>query len=918
MKKSILFLGILTSILQTIAQIKHVPGNVLGSPTKVINSQKNIQKRGLTNPSSCGTDTTSFTDLSSTGYPLISVGNGQQVGQYFGTPQEITVKGFRFFAYVAWDTVSKVTFRNVYAKIYSAGPDSLPRGAALDSVLVRIDTVSRGITFARLAKDAVFSNPVVVNSGYILSVECADASNIPAIVTNSWTNGDGENRNLSCINLNNRWYRGKSLAVGGITFNAHFQIFPFVTYTFGTDFKINNDCYLLLDSFNFENQYKKSVVGSVFYNNYMYYVGSGFDALCHTWTYDNKTVQKERLNGKFRPGSKKNINIKLTSYVVPYSVNLAFCFDSTEKTMYYKPGTPALTGTSDGCVGDSLRLRITPNSDITNRWYHKETDTLAFNVGDAYTIKNVTNNDTFYITAQNGSCLSRAYTAFVTANQTPSTLTGTNDSVCSDASAILKASSDVGDILWYRSAVGGTAVLNAKELVTGKLNADTTYYAEANNKGCLLPSGRIAVTAFVNADFAPPKPTGMNDTSVCYSGTNTDLTLKAFTLSSASIRWFDVATAGSPISQTNDLVYSITGRGAKTFYVETWDGRCGSGRVPVKVNVSAVPTTFAKVSDEICFGDSADIAASASWGKVNWYANKNATTPFSSNKFVRVGGLTQAKSYAYFKTAEGICESADFDSVEITVNIPPTATIVSANDVCKGANASIELSVNQGSIIWFFDNAASASIATGSKLNLGELFNTATRYYETELNGCRSARNAITIKALDRPDAGFQFEVEFPRKLVCTPINTNNMTIVWDFGDGNTSTENIGINTYANEGQYDVKMVATSTISACKDSISAKITINHNNTESMDTKWTIYPNPVSIHNQLFTLKSFEKATWYDLSGREIFNVNLEATGNNNNNDASVIPLPPQAKTGIYILELESNNETQRVKIQIQD
>ena len=101
-------------------QIKSVPGHVNGSPVNIQVASKNIQKRGLTNPSSCGTDTTSFTDLSSTGYPLIAIGNGQQVGQFFGASQEITVKGFRFYAYTPWDTAAKNKFRNVYAKIYKA------------------------------------------------------------------------------------------------------------------------------------------------------------------------------------------------------------------------------------------------------------------------------------------------------------------------------------------------------------------------------------------------------------------------------------------------------------------------------------------------------------------------------------------------------------------------------------------------------------------------------------------------------------------------------------------------------------------------------------------------------------------------------------------------------------------------------
>lgn len=917
MKKQLFLWAFLFALVSTHAQVQFIPGNVKGNAAKHDIYAKHVQKRSAANPSSCGTDTSTFTDLSSTGYPLIALGNGQLVGQFFGAPQEITVKGFRFFAYTPWDTTAKNISRNVFAKIYSAGPDSLPRGAALDSVLIRVDTITGTLTFARMARDAVFSKPVVVNSGYVLTVECFESTNLPAIVTNSWVNGDGEGRNLSSIQLNNRWYKGRALSVAGNAFDAHFLIFPFVTYKFGSDFTIKNDCYQLLDSFNFTNEFRKTVGGSVFYNNYMYYANSGFDALCHSWTYDNTSRQIEIIDGKFRPGSKKNVLIKLNSFVVPYSLNVDFCYDSTEKTLYYRPNTPAINGTSDGCVGQNLTLNLVANADVSNLWYHKQTDTAAFNVGNTYTLNNLADDDTFYITGKNGPCFSRSYTALVTANQTPTRLDVVNDSVCSDANAILKASTDAGNILWYKTATGGTPVLTSSELVTGKLNADTTYFAEANSKGCLLSSGRKAVTAFVNADFAPPKPTGASDTNVCYSGGNMEVTLKAFTSSSASIRWFDVTAGGTPLSQNSDLVYNITGRGSKSFYVETWDGRCGSGRLPIVVKVGAVPNTFAKVSDEICLGDSAEIAASASWGDVRWFANKQSSKHYATGKFIRAGGFTNPKSYAYFKTIDGICENPNFDSVEITVNTPPTATIVNANDVCNGAKASIQLATTQGSIIWYFDNAANTPIFTGNTLNLGEIYSNTTRYYETELNGCKSARNAITVKALDKPAAGFQFVVEFPKKLTCTPLNTKNMNIVWNFGDGNTSTDDIGVNTYATEGQYTVKMAATSTLSGCKDSVSVKITVNHNQIESAKMSLGVYPNPVAAGTQIFSQTPIETATWYDLSGRLLAQeTNTPQTTNTPGLWKSTIEVPAHLRNGIYLLQLQAQGTTQTIKIQV--
>ncbi len=74
------------------------------------------------------------------------------------------------------------------------------------------------------------------------------------------------------------------------------------------------------------------------------------------------------------------------------------------------------------------------------------------------------------------------------------------------------------------------------------------------------------------------------------------------------------------------------------------------------------------------------------------------------------------------------------------------------------------------------------------------------------------------------------------------------MNILWNFGDGKTSTDDIGVNTYATEGQYTVKMAATSTLSGCKDSVSVNITVNHNQIESAKMSLGVYPNPVAAGN----------------------------------------------------------------------
>lgn len=904
----------LTVLISTVSfgQIQSVPGNIKGKIYKMSFTRpqhQKLNKRSASNPSSCGQDTVSFTDLASTGYSQINVGNGQATGQFFGVNQEITISGFRFFAYTPWDSNARVESRDIWCKIFEANKDSLPTGPAIDSVKVAVDTITGTLTFARLTQDAIFNKPIKLSKPYVLTLECAETSNIPLTLCNSFANGDGEGRNLSTVQIGGRWYRSLTLNVGGTTFDAHFQFLPFVSYDFGTDFTINDNCYVLAKQFTFDNNTENNVSGSEFYNSYMFYASAGFDDLCHTWTYENSIIDKEVTDGTHQPSTKKNFDIKLTSYVVPYSLSLAFCYDSTEKTMYYKPGTPQVASSVNGCVGDSLQLRVS-NNGFQTKWYNESSDTIPFLSGLNYTIKSVSKADSFYLRNENGTCISPELKLYTTANEKPTSLTVTNDSVCNDASANLKGSTDKGNILWYKTATGGTSVFTGDVYSTSKLSADTTYYAEANNQGCILPSGRKAVTAFVNADFAPDKPNGVKDTSICYESGSVQINLTAFTPSSADIRWFDAATGGTPLTTGTSLNVTISSRGEQNFYVETWDGRCGSGRIPVKVLSSQVPSTFARVGDEICEKDSADIAAAASWGGVQWFYDKSDVNPFSTNKFVRVGGLENQKSYVYFKTFENNCINENFDSVEVIVNIPPTANVLNDLEICKGGKLMLELDLSSGEIEWFISETATTSVSKGKTYNLGEIFANTTMWYETVLNGCRSERNTITVTSLDKPVAGFEWDLLFPKKVVCTPFNTTNMDILWSFGDGNTSTDVIGENVYENEGTYTVKMLATSTLSGCQDSVTAKVMVQHNDVHNLNPTVIAYPNPMKIGQwlRLEGIDHITSLTWMDLSGRVISHI----PNSNSNKFRS-----PEAE-GLYLAKVKTNTGQRVLKIQVQN
>jgi PKD repeat protein len=184
-------------------------------------------------------------------------------------------------------------------------------------------------------------------------------------------------------------------------------------------------------------------------------------------------------------------------------------------------------------------------------------------------------------------------------------------------------------------------------------------------------------------------------------------------------------------------------------------------------------------------------------------------------------------------------------------------------------------------------------------------------YYSTEEKGCVSEKQKVTVKILVRPTAGFQWTLDYPRKVTCTPINTTDMTIEWIWGDGNTSTGNSGLHQYASEGTYNVMMIATSKTSGCKDTADIQVIVDHlgmkNNHKQIVN---VFPNPVN-QNAVLQIQGFNNATiqWFDLSGRMIHQTSLEN---------GMTPIPTGITSGIYTLKGSSGQVEFHSKVQILD
>ena len=180
----------------------------------------------------------------------------------------------------------------------------------------------------------------------------------------------------------------------------------------------------------------------------------------------------------------------------------------------------------------------------------------------------------------------------------------------------------------------------------------------------------------------------------------------------------------------------------------------------------------------------------------------------------------------------GVCESLYADSVEITIHPIPQPSF-DATTVCLGVATTFEnqSTVTDGSIrnyLWNFDDGSSGAIENPEHIYAIHGDYDVVLRVETEAGCFDEFEKEIQVNPLPQVDFFHtnvckEFEMEFKQN-VFIPIGGIN-EFSWDFGDqlGTSILPNPDY-LYAEDGDYEVKLVATSSEN-CKDSVYNTVTV---------------------------------------------------------------------------------------------
>lgn len=272
-----------------------------------------------------------------------------------------------------------------------------------------------------------------------------------------------------------------------------------------------------------------------------------------------------------------------------------------------------------------------------------------------------------------------------------------------------------------------------------------------------------------------------------------------------------------------------------------------------EINIDAVITP-----DTICAGTYVQYNCTATGGSGSGFSYQWTSSPGTFTSTDKNGSVNPTVSTTYYlKVSEAACFKQDTVSVTVKPSPDPNFNLA-PSQVCQEEHVYAQYggNISGATIQWQWDGA---TIATGNDPGPGpfNIFWTTTgiktvRLTVTGSNGCM-VTSTKTVTVREKPTAAFTAS---PLK-GCEPVNVNfqnqsagsNLTYIWRFGDGKSSTDKNPAHSYSG-GIYSVTLVVESD-NGCKDSVTQQDFVKIDKLPSAD--FTVTPESVCQRDGIATV-----------------------------------------------------------------
>jgi gliding motility-associated-like protein len=429
--------------------------------------------------------------------------------------------------------------------------------------------------------------------------------------------------------------------------------------------------------------------------------------------------------------------------------------------------TEAQVDISEVCFDDAgdITLTLVGGAGPTVEWYSGSCGGTPVGTGNPLVIESPTVNTTYYGRYESSCGISTCESVDVTVDVLP--LAPTSASVdrtdfCSDDAGVIELSVIGGsgdDVYWYTISCGDTPVGNGNPLSIDSPTETTVYYGRWENS-CGASTCEFVTVNVLELPVAPLSITPSADV-ICTDDAGT-FDLVAVGGSGDIIRWYTGSCEGTDIGIVNPL--TIDTPTETTEYFVSWENTCGvSSCASVIINIIDAPADPTEVQvdfSEVCIDDAGDITLTLVGGIgpiVEWYSGSCGGTPVGTgNPLVIESPIVNTTYYGRYESSCGIsaCESVD-----VTVNLLPTAPIsalVDRTDFCSDDAGVIELSVTGGSgddVYWYTVSCGDTPVGNGNPLSIDSPEVTTIYYGRWESSCGVSVCQDVTVTVIPSADA---------------------------------------------------------------------------------------------------------------------------------------------------------------------
>lgn len=391
-----------------------------------------------------------------------------------------------------------------------------------------------------------------------------------------------------------------------------------------------------------------------------------------------------------------------------------------------------------------------------------------------------------------------------------------------------------GDSITLDAGNPGSTYLWSTGATTQTINVKTTGSYSVTVRDAQFNPGRDTITVTVNPILPVSVSIAQNPPGIVCSGIQ--VTFTATPVNGGTAPSYVWLVNGTPVPNETSATFTSTtlSNNDQVAAVLSSNEQCKSGNPDTSaaitmqisaglapVTVTAAPTT----AGPYCAGSSISFVATPSNGgstpRYRWFIN-NVVQPNDTLVNFTANGLNNNDTVKVELTSNSLCVSgssiAEFKyGVSINPNLPVSVSVVADKDsICGGQSITFTATPTNGgtspSYRWFRNGIVLAG-QTAATLTTSIIENNDTIRCELTSNEiCQSGgpalSNGVIAKVNPLPNTNFS-SANTQRTVNFTNTTTAGVTYAWDFGDGGTSTAPNPSHTYAADGSFNVRLIAS-------------------------------------------------------------------------------------------------------------